>query len=53
MMDQAGVPMRVRQERLRHAPGSKVTMVHYTHSISEDGRSAAARMGQLLSADIR
>ncbi len=52
MMDQAGVPLKVRQERLGHAPGSKVTMVHYTHSVSEDGRIAAAKMGELLSAAV-
>ena len=38
---------------LGHAPGSKVTMVHYTHSVSEDGRIAAAKMGKLLSAAVQ
>lgn len=49
MMDQAGTPMKIRQERLGHAPGSKVTMVHYTHSVSADHRSAASAVGHMLS----
>jgi len=49
MMDRANIPMKVRQERLGHAPGSKVTMVHYTHSVSEDDRSAASKIGGMLS----
>jgi integrase len=53
MMDQAGVPLKVRQERLGHAPGSKATLVHYTHSMSEDGRIAAAKMGELLTAAVQ
>jgi integrase len=48
MMDQAGVPMKVRQERLGHAPGTKVTMVHYTHSVSADARLAASAVGGML-----
>lgn len=48
LMDQAGVPMKIRQERLGHAPGTKVTMVHYTHSLSQDARSAASTLGSLL-----
>jgi len=48
LMDQAGVPMKVRQERLGHAPGTKITMVHYTHSVSADARSAATAVGNML-----
>ena len=48
MMDQAGVPTKVRQERMGHAPGSKVTEIHYTHALSADDRKAAATMGALL-----
>lgn len=48
MMDQAGVPMKVRQERLGHAPGTKVTMVHYTHSVAGDARMAATAVGSML-----
>lgn len=49
MMDQAGTPFKVRQERLGHSPHSNVTMVHYTHSISADHRSAATALGGMLS----
>jgi integrase len=48
LMDRAGVPMKVRQERLGHAPGTKVTMVHYTHTVSDDARLAATAVGNLL-----
>lgn len=48
MMDQAGVPTKVRQERLGHAPGSKVTDFHYTHAMGADDRNAAAAMGNWL-----
>jgi integrase len=48
MMDQAGTPLKVRQERLGHAPGSPVTMAHYTHSVSADHRSAATAVGGML-----
>lgn len=48
MMDQAGVPTKTRQERLGHAPGSKVTEIHYTHALGADDKNAAAAMGALL-----
>lgn len=48
MMDQANFPAKVRQERLGHAVGSKVTMVHYTHSLPADHRAAAVAVGGLL-----
>lgn len=48
MMDQAGVPTKVRQERLGHAPGSKVTEIHYTHAMGADDRNAAATIGNWL-----
>lgn len=48
LMDQAGIPMKVRQERLGHAPGTKITMVHYTHTVSADARLAAAAVGNML-----
>ena len=48
LMDQAGVPMKVRQERLGHAPGTKVTMVHYTHTLTKDSISAANTVGKML-----
>ncbi|MGB0076850.1 MAG: tyrosine-type recombinase/integrase, partial [Candidatus Sulfotelmatobacter sp.] len=48
MMDQAGVPTKVRQERMGHAPGSKVTEIHYTNALGADDRNAAATLGTLL-----
>ena len=48
MMDQANVPEKVRQERLGHAVGSKVTMVHYTHSLPADHLAAAVAVGGML-----
>ena len=53
MMDQACVPEKVRQERLGHAPGSKVTQLHYTHAIGADHRNAAALMGERLTETIQ
>jgi integrase len=44
-MDRLNTPMTVRQERLGHAPGSPVTMAHYTHSVGEDNRKVADQMG--------
>jgi integrase len=52
MMDQENVPLKVRQQRLGHAPGSKVTE-DYTHAIREDDRNAAATMGALLTGSIQ
>jgi integrase len=48
MMDQANVPSKVKQERLGHAVGSKVTMTHYTHSLPADHRAAAVAVGGML-----
>lgn len=53
MMDQAGTPTKVRQERLGHAPGSKVTEIHYTHALGSDDRIAAATMGDWLTAVVQ
>jgi integrase len=44
-MDRLNMPMTVRQERLGHAPGSPVTLAHYTHSVGEDNRNVADQMG--------
>lgn len=47
-MDQENIPIVVRQERLGHRPGSKVTMVHYTHSVPAGHKAAAETVGQIL-----
>lgn len=49
LMDQLSVPMKVRQDRLGHAAGSKLTLNTYTHASSEDHRLAAERLGEMLS----
>jgi hypothetical protein len=40
--------MKVRQERLGHAPGSDITMAVYTHTVSEDDRKIAQQLGEIL-----
>ncbi len=53
LMDQLAVPMKVRQERLGHAAGSKLTLNSYTHASGEDHRLAAERLGELLSGSVQ
>jgi integrase len=48
LMNSFGASHRLRQERLGHAAGSKVTEAIYTHVISEDGRRIAAQLGNAI-----
>jgi integrase len=48
IMDRLNTASATRQERLGHAPGSPVTMVHYTHSVTEDNRKVADQMDAVL-----
>lgn len=48
MMDELGVPMKVRQQRLGHARAA-VTMDTYTHTSQDEERRAADQLGALLS----
>ena len=48
LMDRLNTPMKVRQERLGHAPGSNVTMTVYTHTVHDDDRQIAAKLGEIL-----
>jgi len=48
LMDRLQTPMKVRQERLGHAPGSDITMTVYTHTVSEDDRKIAEQLGEIL-----
>src|ERR1700677_4539416 len=48
LMDRLQTPMKVRQERLGHAPGSDITMTAYTHTASEDDRRIAQQLGEIL-----
>lgn len=48
LMDRLGTPMKLRQERLGHAPGSDITMAVYTHLIADDDHTVAAQLGAIL-----
>jgi len=52
LMDQLGAPMKLRQERLGHAPGSNITMSVYTHVIGDDDRKVAVQLGEMLRPDV-
>jgi integrase len=52
LMDRLNAPMKTRQERLGHAAGSAITMAIYTHSVSEDDRTVADQIGNLLCPDV-
>lgn len=47
-MEHEGISEKIQQERLGHRPGSRVTKMHYTHTVSEDHRKAADLIGKLL-----
>jgi len=47
-MDRLNAPMKIRQERLGHAPGSNITLATYAHAIGEDDRLVAERLGEML-----
>jgi integrase len=48
LMDRLGTPMKLRQQRLGHAPGSDITMAVYTHIIGDDDHTVAAQLGAIL-----
>jgi len=43
LMDRLNAPMKIRQERFGHAPGSNITLAIYTHAIDADDRLLASR----------
>jgi integrase len=47
VMDQQGIPLRVRQERLGHSD-PRLTLNTYTHGISADHRQAAEKLGSVF-----
>lgn len=47
LMDQFGVPIKVRQERLGHSSAT-ITLDRYTHSVGEDDRRIANQLGRIL-----
>ncbi len=52
LMDRLGAPMKLRQQRLGHAPGSDITMAVYTHLIGDDDHKVAAQLGDILRPDV-
>jgi hypothetical protein len=47
-MDQLNAPMKIRQERLGHGPGSDIPMAVYTHVLGEGDRQVAQQLGDIL-----
>jgi hypothetical protein len=50
LMDRLNTPMKIRQERRGHAPGSNrsnITLAIYTHTVEEDDRLVAEKLGDL------
>jgi integrase len=52
LMDRLNAPMKVRQERLGHAPGSNITLAVYTHAVGEDDRLLADQLGEMLCPNV-
>ena len=52
LMDRLNAPMKVRQERLGHAPGSSITLAIYTHTVGEDDRLLAEQLGEMLCPNV-
>jgi integrase len=52
LMDRLNAPMKIRQERLGHAPGSAITLAVYTHAVGEDDRLLAERLGEMLCPNV-
>ena len=48
MMDRFGAPSKLRQQRLGRVDGSPVTQTIYTHTVSEDGRGIAEKLGGVV-----
>ena len=52
LMDRLNAPMKLRQERLGHAPGSDITLSVYTHTVGEDDRLLAEKLGEILNRNV-
>ncbi len=52
LMDRLQAPLKTRQERLGHAPGTDIAMVVYTHSVNEDDRWIADKLGEVLCPNV-
>jgi hypothetical protein len=51
-MDRLNAPMKIRQERLGHAPGSNITLAVCTHAVGEDDRLVAEQLGEMLCPNV-
>ena len=51
-MDRLNAPMKIRQERFGHAPGSNLTLGIYTHTVEEDDRRVAEQLGEMLCPNV-
>ena len=52
LMDRLNAPMKIRQERFGHAPGSSLTLGIYTHTVEEDDRRVAEQLGEMLCPNV-
>jgi len=52
LMDRLNTPMKIRQERFGHAPGSNITLDIYTHAVDEDDRLLAEQLGEMLCPNV-
>jgi integrase len=52
LMDRLNAPMKIRQERFGHAPGSNLMLGIYTHAVEEDDRLVAKQLGEMLCPNV-
>jgi integrase len=52
LMDRLNAPMKIRQERFGHAPGSHHLLGIYTHAVEEDERLVAEQLGEILCPNV-
>jgi integrase len=52
ILDHENVPLKVRQERLGHAHGERLTVGVYGHATNSDHRLAADKIGRVLCANV-
>jgi hypothetical protein len=52
LMDRLNAPMKIRQERFGHAPGSNLLLGIYTHTVEEDDRLVAEQLGEMLCPNV-
>jgi hypothetical protein len=51
-MEALNAPMKIRQERFGHAPGSNITLAIYTHAVDADDRLLAEQLGEMLCPNV-